>query len=61
MTLRMGIIAFKIKIIYYVRKSIVDTDVVKDVKRLRQRVITRVLIQYFMTRRYPLTDSNVTR
>ena len=31
---------------YFIRKSIVDTDVVNDVTRSRQSVITRVVMRF---------------
>ena len=40
-------------------KVIVDTDVVNDVTSSRQSVITRVVIRFFMTRSYPLNNSDV--
>ena len=43
--LKWDFIAFKMKIIS-LRKRIVDTDVVNDVTRSRQSVITRVVIRF---------------
>ena len=51
-------IAFKMNIIS-IRKCIADKDVVSDVTCTRQSVITRVIIPFFMIRRYPLNKSAI--
>ena len=59
MTLKIDLIAFKLDNISR-RKRIVDTDAVNDVTlRLRAKVLLHVWPYDFMTRRYPLNNSDV--
>ena len=58
--LKWDFVVFKINIIS-IRKRIVVTVVVNDVTCTCEVVITRVVIQIFVTRRYPLNNSDATR
>ena len=42
-----------------IKNGIADTNVVIDVTYTRQSVSTRAVIRFFMTRRYPLKNSDV--
>ena len=54
----MGVYGIHLNIIS-IRKRIGDTIVVSDVTCTRQSVNTRVVIRFFMTRKYPLNNIDV--
>ena len=56
--LKWDFIDFKMNIIS-IRKHIADSGIVNDLTCLPQSVITGVVIMNFMTRHYPLNNSNV--